>query len=48
MLAKYLVLALAGAFMTAVIVWLGRQMILFLEEIMHELEDTETKGEKHE
>lgn len=48
MIWKILVLILAGAFMAATVIWLGRQMILFLEEIMTDLEKSETKGDNNE
>ena len=34
MLERILILTLVGLFMSAVVIWIGRQMILFLSEIL--------------
>ena len=44
---KILITAFAGGFMVAVVVWLGRQMLMFLSEVLGE-DDNKRKESKNE
>lgn len=45
MLERIIILTLAGLFMSAVVIWIGRQMILFLSEVMDDDEPEESDDE---
>nr|WP_316624590.1 hypothetical protein [uncultured Ruminococcus sp.] len=48
MLLKILLLVFAGVWMAGIVVYLGHQMIKFLDEVMSDLEESETKGDNNE